>query len=84
MNIPSNSVGMWFLGQQLQIWPDANLKLCTTDKCNIYLRHYPRMPIPVVAQSKAWSAAVRCYGLRVRIPPGAWMSDCCDYRCVFT
>ena len=40
------------------------------------------MPIPVATRSKAWSAAVTSYGLRVRIPPGVWMSDCCDYWCV--
>jgi len=58
-----------FLGQQLQIRQDANLKLCTTDKCKIYLKCYPRMSIPIAARSKAWSAAVPSQGLQVRIPP---------------
>jgi len=31
-------------------------------------------PIPVAEWSKAWSAVVRLLGLRVRIPPEAWMS----------
>ena len=39
------------------------------------------MPIPIAARSKAWFAAVRCYELRVRIQPGAWMPDCSDYWC---
>jgi len=29
------------------------------------------------------SAAIRLTGLRVRIPPGAWMSFCCE-RCVLS
>jgi hypothetical protein len=33
-------------------------------------------PIPVAAQSKATAAPL--LGLWVRIPPGAWMSVCCE------
>ena len=33
--------------------------------------------------SKAWVATVRLLGLRVRIPPEAWMFVCCE-RCVLS
>jgi hypothetical protein len=35
-------------------------------------------PIPVVARSKEWFSAARLLGLRVRVPPGTWMSVCCE------
>jgi hypothetical protein len=37
-----------------------------------------RKPIPVAERSKAWSASARLLGLRVRIPPRAWMFACCE------
>jgi hypothetical protein len=35
-----------------------------------------RMPIPMAACSKEWVCGRSLLGLRVRIPPGAWMSAC--------
>ena len=37
------------------------------------------MPVPVVARSKAWSAAVGLLRLWVRIPPGAGTFVCCEF-----
>jgi hypothetical protein len=39
-------------------------------------------PTPVTARSKAWVYTVRLLGLRVRIPPRAWMSVSCECLCV--
>ena len=36
------------------------------------------MPIPLAERSKQGSVATRLLGLRVRIPPGAWMSVSCE------
>jgi hypothetical protein len=41
------------------------------------------VPISMAAPSKAWSAAARLLGLRVRIPPGAWMPVFCEF-CVLS
>jgi hypothetical protein len=35
-------------------------------------------PVPVAAQSKAWSGAARLLELWVRIQPGALMFVCCE------
>ena len=39
--------------------------------------------IPVIARSKAWVCIRRLLGLRVRIPPGVWMSVCYEW-CVLS
>jgi hypothetical protein len=36
------------------------------------------VPILVTARPNAWFAAARLLGLRVRIPPRAWMSVSCE------
>ena len=36
------------------------------------------MPIPVSARPKACVSAIRLLGLRVRMPPGVWMSVSCE------
>ena len=36
------------------------------------------MPVPVTARSKAWLGGRRLLGMWIRIPPGAWMSVCCE------
>ena len=36
------------------------------------------MPVPLTARSKALSAAALLLRLWVRVPPGAWMSVCCE------
>jgi hypothetical protein len=41
------------------------------------------LPVAVTARSKAWVGGARWLGLRVRIPPGAWMPVCCEC-CVFS
>jgi hypothetical protein len=41
------------------------------------------MPIPVAASLRHGLSAARLLGLRVRIPPGAWMFVCCEY-CVLS
>jgi len=42
------------------------------------------VPIPVAARSKAWVRSCGLLGLRVRIPPGTWMSVvsavCCQFE----
>ena len=42
------------------------------------------MPIPVASRSKAWVRSRGLLGLRVRIPPGTWMSVvsvvCCQFE----
>jgi len=43
----------------------------------IYVYIYIK-PIPLAARSKAWIWAVRLLGLWVQIPPGVWMSVCCE------
>ena len=43
----------------------------------IYIYIYIK-PIPLAARSKAWVWAVRLLGLWVRIPPGVWISVCCE------
>jgi len=40
-------------------------------------------PVPVAARSKRRSAAACVLGLRVRIPPGAWLSVPCEW-CVLS
>jgi hypothetical protein len=40
------------------------------------------LPVPVTARSRAWVADASLLGLKVRIPPEAWVSFCCEY-CVF-
>jgi hypothetical protein len=45
----------------------------------ITLYIYHKMPLPVAARCKdVKSTAARLLGLGVRIPPGAWMSACCE------
>jgi len=44
-------------------------------KYKIFCRIIFRGPMPVAASSKHGSGAARLLGLRVRIPPSAWMSD---------
>jgi len=39
------------------------------------------MPNPVAARSEKWIYVSRSMGIRVRIPPGAWMSLSCE-NCV--
>ena len=39
---------------------------------------YEMWLIAMAAISKTWVAAARLLGLRVRIPPGAWMSVSCE------
>jgi hypothetical protein len=36
------------------------------------------VPVPVAARSRRRSLAARLLRFRVRIPPGAWMFDCCE------
>ena len=56
---------------------DRELDRSATEKNYIYIYIYKK-PIPLAARSKAWVWAVRLLGLWVRIPPGAWMSVCCE------
>jgi hypothetical protein len=59
------------------------LKICLWTfhtKCTWVLRLLKAndRPIPVAEPSKAWVCTVRLLGLRVRIPPTAWMSVSCE------
>jgi len=50
---------------------------------NINIPHMHEAPVSVAVPSKALSSAARLLRLWVRIPPGVWMSVCCEY-CVLS
>ena len=49
----------------------------------IYTYYVNKVPIPKAARLRRGFAAARLLGLRVRIPPGAWMLVSCEC-CVFS
>jgi len=87
-SVLSNIVNVWsvrLLNDNVRFWQCSEFQDSSTSSCTIWRRKgeyfvNAQTPIQVAARSKVWVCGRSFQGLRVRIPPTAWMSvsfECC-------